>query len=70
MLCTELGCTKSLGVINRNIYVDGTRKEKKFRETDLDIEFEGSPVFNGDDIGLVLRAYDRTGPSTEYARDG
>ena len=53
MLCTELGCAKSLGVSHRSVYVDGTRKEKKSRETDLDVEFEGSPVFNGDDIGLV-----------------
>ena len=46
--------------------VEGERGE----ETDLNVELECLPGFDGDSVELVWYAYGLTGPSTEYGRDG
>ena len=64
MVCTESGCTIGLKVSHWDKSMFGKGR------TDLYVEPEQSPVFGGDDIGLVWRAYSQTRPSTKYTRDG
>ena len=62
MVHTESDCAKGLKVNHKDTCAG--------RETDLDVESEQSPVLDGDGVGLMRHTYSRTGPSTEYARDG